>query len=245
MEGRGKSISSFLNFKIRSSMMLPSGIFDNKHNLKKIFKQANNAPLLLSLCSKSSSSSQSSCMFGAFFLSDWGVHVSCVLPTEIAFTLVIILMITSVTCWYMLVGGFQHVLNSGGSFSILVSDWVTDWLGWSDSSRRWRQLNTANCGQPDDSFTICLIDKGNSSKNLHSTCEFKTRSPSDSTKFSVGRPDYPWVFHLNWNLWSCEESLNLWTNNSNIDVFAFVPLNCPSERAVAVVVLLRKADGCQ
>ena len=35
LEGRGKSISSFLNFKIRSSMMLPSGIFDNKRNLKK------------------------------------------------------------------------------------------------------------------------------------------------------------------------------------------------------------------
>ena len=128
--------------------------FWQQTQLEKIFKQANNAPLLLSLCSKSSSSSQSSCMFGAFFLSDWGVHVSCVLPTEIAFTLVIILMITSVTCWYMFVGGFQNVLNSGWSFSILVSDWVTDWLEWSDSSRRWRQLNTANWGQPDESFTM-------------------------------------------------------------------------------------------
>ena len=92
--------------------------FWQQTQLEKMFKQANNAPLLLSLCSKSSSSSQSSCMFGAFFLSDWGVHVSCVLPTEIAFTLVIILMTTSVTCWYMFVGGFQNVLDSGESFSI-------------------------------------------------------------------------------------------------------------------------------
>ena len=46
----------------------------------------------------------------------------------------------------------------------------------------------------------CLVDNSNSLKNLHPTCEFKTRSPSsDSTKFSVGRPDYPWVFSLNRN----------------------------------------------
>ena len=60
---------------------------------------------------------------------------------------------------YMFVGGFQNVLDSGESFSILVADWLTDWLEWSDSSRRWRQLNTANCGQPDDSFTMSYRQK--------------------------------------------------------------------------------------